>query len=73
MFDAFEMGAGISVSDLSIFFRTIFASIVTLWAAWIAYRQFFLFTDDKIKLGEWGKNMIFLIIMWTFLMILLVV
>ncbi len=73
MFDAFELGAGISVTDLSIFFRTIFASIVTLWTAWVAYRQFFLFTDGKIQLGEWGKNMIILIIMWTFLMILIVV
>jgi hypothetical protein len=73
MFDAFELGAGISVVDLSIFFRTIFASIVTLWSAWVAYRQFILFTDGKIQLGEWGKNMIVLIIMWTFLMILIVV
>ena len=73
MFDAFELGAGISVADLSIFFRTSFASIVTLWTAWVAYRQFFLFTDGKIQLGEWGKNMIVLIIMWTFLMILIVV
>jgi hypothetical protein len=73
MFDAFQLGAGISVADLSIFFRTIFASIVTLWSAWVAYRQFFLFTGGKIQLGEWGKNMIFLIVMWTFLMILIVV
>jgi hypothetical protein len=46
---------------------------VTLWSAWVAYRQFFLFTGGKIQLGEWGKNMIFLIVMWTFLMILIVV
>ncbi|MBC8210201.1 MAG: DUF3262 family protein [Gammaproteobacteria bacterium] len=73
MFEAFNTAAGFSVADLSLFFRSIFAAIVTLWAGWVAYRQFFLFTDGKIRLGEWGKNMIFLIIMWTFLMILIVV
>ena len=73
MFDAFNIAAGITVGDLSIFFRTIFAAVVTLWAAWIAYRQFFLLTGEVIKLGEWGKNMIFLLIMWVFLLILIVV
>ncbi len=73
MFDAFNIAAGITVDDLSIFFRTIFAGVLTMWAAWVAYRQFFLLTGEKIKLGEWGKNMIFLLIMWVFLLILIVV
>jgi hypothetical protein len=73
MNNAFNIAAGFSVDELSIFFRTLFASLITLWASWVAYRQFFLFADAKIKLGEWGKNMIFLIMMWTFLMLLIVI
>ena len=73
MFDAFNIAVGVTDDDLSIFFRTIFAGVLTMWAAWVAYRQFFLLTGEKIKLGEWGKNMIFLLIMWVFLLILIVV
>ncbi len=73
MFDAFNLAAGFTVAQLSLMFRTLFAGVVTLWASWVAYKQFFLFTGQHIGLGEWGKNMIFLIMMWTFLMLLIVV
>ncbi len=73
MFDAFELGAGYTVSDLSIFFRSVFAALVSLWTAWVAYKQFFLMTGNKLGLGDWGKNMIMLLMIWSFLMILIVV
>ncbi len=73
MFDSFNTAAGVSVADMSIFFRTIFASLLTLWASWVAYKQFFLLTSEKLRFGEWGKNMIILIMLWTFLMLLIVV
>jgi hypothetical protein len=73
MFASFAAASGFAVADLSLFFRTIFASTLTLWAAWVAYRQFFLFTGGHLGLGDWGKNMIFLIIVWTFLIVLIVV
>ncbi len=73
MLSAFQAGAGFSANDLGILFRTFFATMLTLWAAWVAYRQYFIFASGVIKLGEWGKNMIFLVMMWTFLMSMVVV
>lgn len=73
MLNAFHLAAGFSAYELGMLFRVMFATLVTLWTSWVAYRQFFIFTKGHIALGEWGKNMISLIMMWTFLMLLIVV
>jgi hypothetical protein len=72
MLDAFETAAGFSASELKLMIQMFFAGILTIWVAWVAYRQFFLFAKGVLKPGEWGKNMIFLIMIWTFLMLIIV-
>jgi len=73
MLSAFATAAGFSAATLGLFFKTFFAGILTLWAAWVAYKQFILFTEDKLKIGSYGKNLIFLVMIWTFLMLTVVV
>ena len=72
MFDAFEIAAGYPASDLNLMFRTLFAVIVTLWVAWVAYKQFQLM-GDRLEAGAYGANMLKLSFLWAFLMLLVVI
>ena len=73
MNNAFNIAAGFTVAELSFLFRIFFASIVTLWAGWVAYKQFTLFAEDRLTLGTLGANYIKLTLVWTFLMLLIVI
>lgn len=73
MNSAFNIAAGFTVADLSLFFRIFFASLVTLWAGWVVYKQFILFSEERLTLGVLGANYIKLTLVWTFLMLLIVI
>ena len=73
MLNAFEVAAGFSASTLEIMFRVIYGALITFWAAWVMTKQFYLFSGDKLTLGEYGSNMSKLMILWTSLMLVIVV
>jgi hypothetical protein len=72
MNSAFNIAAGFTVFELSFLIRVFFASVITLWAGWVVYKQFLLFSEDRMKLGTLGGNYIKLVLVWTFLMLLIV-
>lgn len=71
---AFELGSGISTDTLNLLFRSLFAGLVTLWAAWAIYRQFQIYVaDDNLKFGEFGKNAIQILALLTALILFVVI
>ncbi len=73
MLNAFEVAAGFPAASLNVLFRIIFGGLVTFWAAWVMYKQFYLFSGERMTMGEYGANMAKLLILWTSLMLIVVV
>lgn len=67
----FLLGAGFSVTELSLFFQTIFAVFITLWFGWVVYNHFSLFASEKIKMGQFGYNIIRAAFLWLGLMVII--
>lgn len=65
----FTTGAGFSAVQLGLFIRGFIAALATLWVAWVMYKQFQLFGQGRMPVGEWGGNTIKLVILLVFILI----
>ncbi len=73
MLNNFEIAAGISAVDLSILIRSIFASILTVWSAWVLYKQFLLYTAKRTTVVEFGSVSLKLFSTWLLLMLVVAI
>ncbi|MCF6256152.1 MAG: TIGR03758 family integrating conjugative element protein [Gammaproteobacteria bacterium] len=67
---AFNLGAGFSANELNILIRGMIASLITIWGAWIMWKQFQMVGDSRMKIGEWGVNVAKMIFLVTFVLII---
>jgi len=66
----FNLGAGFDANDLSIFIRSMIASLITLWGAWVMYKQFQLVGSGRMEIGDWGTNVIKMVLLVVFVLII---
>jgi len=67
---AFNLGAGFNAGDLNLFIRSVIASLITLWGAWIMYKQFQLVGNGRMEIGDWGANVIKMVLLVVFVLII---
>ena len=67
---AFDLGAGFSAGDLGIFIRGMIASLITLWGAWVTYKQYQLVDNGRMEIGDWGANVIKMVLLVVFVLII---
>lgn len=65
----FDVGAGFAAGDLGIVIRSMIAALITLWGVWIMWKQFQLFGAGRMDLGDWGANVIKMVLLVVFVLI----
>lgn len=55
---AFDAAAGFNASHLNLFVRSMIASLFTIWAVWVAYKQYQLMVAEKMSSGDWFFNVV---------------
>ena len=66
----FASGAGFGAGDLSIVIRSMIAALIMLWGVWTMWKQFQLFGAGRMDVGDWGANVIKMILLIVFVLIL---
>lgn len=67
---AFDIGAGFSATGLSFLIRGMIASLITLWGVWMMYKQFQLVGGGRMEVGDWGANVVKMVLLVTFVIII---
>jgi len=67
---AFNIGAGFDAFDLSILIRSMIAALFTLWGVWMMWKQFQLVGSNRMEIGEWGANVIKMVLLLVFVLII---